>query len=316
MKQFILTSLTAALMTFNALASTEVCIDHKRKVITLSAHYYFYGWEATADTAKKCVDEINRQFNNGHRIMLNKQGEWLNVSVKVTHSVVDENSAATLSASNYDPKINFVRIDTPTKGSRVTVSEHGLSSNYGYFITKNGLGNSTTCTHEFAHGLGLVHIDPCDWRGKGVPPIMAARGCLVDSKFQYNPSVKAGAIGGTINPSTRQVHSKEFSLINMGDLDYKWVTQNKECASQGKSSKRIYNRDGSTYLATSPFVPWLGGKKFTATDLEAPVVKAKKEIVHKTIEGTKEVSRVAHEISDDIHEGLEAFERAFITIKN
>lgn len=238
----------ATIFSFAASASSKVCVDHGKKTVTISAHYYFYGDEATPLKVKPCVDEINRLFNNGSQIQLNRDGIWRKIIVKVTHDVVPISQAVQLATFNFDPKFNFVRIDTPTKGSRVTVSEHGLNSNYGYFIVSNGLGESTTCTHEFAHGLGLNHLpDPCDWRGKGAPPIMAPRGCKVDKKYQYDPAAKAGDEGGTINPSFRKVQAKEFSAINMGDLPFEWVSGNTECAGQGRVTHKMYNKDGSTF---------------------------------------------------------------------
>lgn len=312
----------------SSFASTEVCIDHKKKEITLSAHYYFYGDEATRDIAQDCVAEINRQFNNNHQILLNKQGDWLKVKVNVTQSILNEHAASSISAANYDPKINFVRIDTPTKGSRVNVSEHGLSSNYGYFIKQNGLGYSTTCTHEFAHGLGLVHIDPCDWRGKGVPPIMAARGCLVDKAFQYDPKVKAGEAGGTINPNKRQVHSKEFSLINMGDLKYRWVGFNKECAKQGKVFRKMYRKDGTMYTPhnalakgtyEAPFVPFDSLKQNTINNGVAAIKRVEKTMDEQQAEIRRIKTELAERLQKELDEGLQnidELEGEAITIQN
>lgn len=217
----------------------------------------FYGDAANASRVNPCVAEINRLFNTGMQIQLNKDGVWRKVIVKVTHDIVTTYQAEQVNTFNYEQKNNFVRIDNPTKGSQISVSEHALNSNYGYFIVSNGLGESTTCSHEFAHGLGLDHLpEPCDYRGKGVPPIMAARGCAVDKKYQYDPKARAGAKGGTINPSFRQVSAKEISKINLGDLNYKWITSDIECAGQGVVGHKMYNKDGSTYKPGSlPFSP-------------------------------------------------------------
>lgn len=247
----------AALYGLNVFASTKVCVDHAKKTVTLSAHYYFYGNKASHTLAKPCVEEINRLFNNGLKIQLNKDGIWRKVIVKVGYSIKSEEEAAKLAASNAETKNNFVRIDVPPKGSRVTVSEHGLNSNNGYFIVANGLGQSTTCTHEFAHGLGLNHLpDPCDWRGKGVPPIMAPRGCKVDKQYQYVSDAITAPKGSTLNPAHRQVKSYEVSAINLGDLPYSWESNDKECAEQGHVAYKIYNRDGSKYDPRNLLQKW------------------------------------------------------------
>lgn len=250
MKQKSLFGLLVTLLSMGAMGSSEVCIDHGKNTVTISADYYFYGNYAKSNQVNPCASEINRMFNTGLMVQLNKRGTWKKLVVKVKPYIVTEAQAINLALNNKNTKNNFVRIDVPTKGSRVNISEHGLRSNFGYFIVENDLGTSTTCTHEFAHGLGLQHVgEPCDWRGKGVPPIMANRGCFVDKKYQYNPKAKAGKAGGTINPIHRQVLASEISKIKLGDLSFQWVTPEKECASQGTATNVLFHKDGSRYMA-------------------------------------------------------------------
>ena len=213
------------------------------------AHYKFYGDGAKEEVVKACVNEINSMFNDKFKLQLNKNGAWRRVVTKISYKVISEADAKAFSLSNLDPKNNVVRIDTPSRGSRVDISEHGLNNNYGYFISVNGLGSSTTCTHEFGHGIGLQHLpEPCNWEGKGVPPIMAPRGCAVDRQYQYDPFVQPGRKGGSLNPKFRQLHPSEISAINFGDLDFKWVSPSKECATKGRALNKIYNKDGTFYL--------------------------------------------------------------------
>jgi len=247
MRHIHLLALASSMMTLTVFASSEVCIDHAKNEIQINAHYIFYGSEARTETARPCIDEINRMVNIGAQIQLNKKGLWRTLVAKVTHSILPESDVAGFALSNTNPKYNIVRLDNPTDKSRVDVSEHSLNGNSGYFIVANKLGASTTCTHEFGHGLGLNHPVPCDFRGKGVPPVMANRGCYVDQQFQYDTTVRAGLKGGTINPNSRKLHYKEIQALNFGDLDFKWVSQDKECALQGHAQNRIYHRDGTSY---------------------------------------------------------------------
>lgn len=306
MRQFLKGVFLFLVLLPSAFASSEVCIDNWKNELTLSAHYYVYGDDATADIAADCIAEINKQFNRKHKILLNKTGDWLDIKVNVTHTLVSEKVASTVAAANVDPKVNFIRIDNPTAGSRVTVSEHGLGSNYGYFIIQNGLGYSTTCTHEFAHGLGLDHINPLDWRGKGVPPIMAARGTKVDKEFQYNPRAIAGAAGGTINPNKRQVHTSEFTLINMGDLKYRWTGIKTECAKQGKVVRKMYRKDGSMYNAKNEFSQ--APLRMRRGDISSSVVSSSNmDLVNENerLESEKIISELSERLEKELKEGLQ-----------
>lgn len=245
MKQLGLFSLFIVLVNFAAQASTRVCVDHTKKTVTLSANYFFYGGYAVPEQVNPCVREINRMFNNVANVQINGRGEWMKVIFDVRGKIVSEEEAISIASKNTNTRTNLVRVDIPSKGSKFIMSEHSINGNHGYFVATNDLGSSTTCAHEFAHGLGLKHIDPCDWRGKGVPPIMAGRGCLVDKKYQYNPIAKAGSNGGTVDPTKRRVSLAEIASIDMGELDFSWVSPTIECASQGTVSNTIYKRDGN-----------------------------------------------------------------------
>jgi len=232
-----------ALFPVLSFASARVCVDHKNKGISVSSHIFFYGEQAFHTQAKPCVDEINRMFNNGTLIQLNKRGSWKKLKFNVSYSLISEVKAREI-FFNRDPELNVIRIDTPPTTKYVDVSEHSLGGNHGYFLPSNGLGTSTTCAHEYAHGLGLAHPENLDFRGKGTPPIMAAGGSLVDPQFQYDPKAKAGGAGGTINKIHRKVSLKEMQDLNLGDLDYSWVTQDVECADLGKVTNRVYEKNG------------------------------------------------------------------------
>jgi hypothetical protein len=82
----------------------------------------------------------------------------------------------------------------------------------------------------------LDHNDG-DQRAADVPGIMFARGTLVRSEFQWNPSAQSGAAGGTINPVYRKVRPIDiqaipFSTVRADDM----VTTG--CLGEGKA-KRI-----------------------------------------------------------------------------
>lgn len=264
MRRLIIAGFATFLVATQAFSSAEVCINHETNVLEVRAHYFFYGNQAWHKYAKPCIDEINRIFNEGDRsIQLNKTGAWRKLRFNVTYEIMkeknDEDAVLRKIYYNINPKYNYARIDQPPKGASVYVSEHALKGNTGYFDIRNGLGDSTTCAHEFGHGLGLEHPEPCDFRGKGVPPVMGNRGCLVDAKFQYNPKARAGGEGGTVNPVHRRMTNSEFQQLNLGDLDYRFRTQNLECAKLGRARNTMYDGKGNkvkaNFLNTLPDIP-------------------------------------------------------------
>ena len=117
-----------------------------------------------------------------------------------------------LAPNNRDFRNNFVRIE---KSNHITRSMMGfvIGDNSGHWITTDDLGISTTASHEFGHALGLPHPKKLDYRGEGVPPLMAPRGTFVDAEYQWYTHVKAGEHGGTMNAKHRKVSEEEISLV-------------------------------------------------------------------------------------------------------
>ncbi|HUS00197.1 MAG TPA: hypothetical protein VMY77_00635 [Chitinophagaceae bacterium] len=67
----------------------------------------------------------------------------------------------------------------------------------------------------------MEHPADMDHRGKGIPGIMYARGTLVDPQYQYDPSVPAGAVGGTMHPMYRKVLPADIASLNWEQLAFK-----------------------------------------------------------------------------------------------
>ncbi|PQL94743.1 zinc metalloprotease, partial [Apibacter adventoris] len=118
--------------------------------------------------------------------------------------------AQELAKGNTDRKLNFIRIEKD-KNRLGRSFMRQLGSNTGHWLVSDGLGESSTAPHENAHGLGLEHES--DQRGRGIPNIMAARGTLVNSEYQYDPKAKSGAKGGTVNPIYRRVRNGDIQKI-------------------------------------------------------------------------------------------------------
>jgi len=176
--------------------------------VVVSANLIFYGSQATNKNAQAIAKEIQSLYNTA-RATITINGKQYNVKFNITSQVVSASVAAILAQNNTDIKNNFIRVEN--QGATIR-SEMELGGNAGYFVTSDKLGQSTTASHEFGHGLGLPH-SPENQIGQGQPDIMAARGTLVDPKFQYASNAKPGAPGGTLNPFLRAVLQKNVSDV-------------------------------------------------------------------------------------------------------
>lgn len=119
---------------------------------------------------------------------------------------------------NTNSRNNYFRVEKYAYGNISFVD--GLGSNTGYFKLENLLNNSTTAAHEYGHTLGLDHPKDLDIRGEGQPGIMYPRGTLTDPQFQYDPTVPAGTVGGTMNPFTRKVFQNDIDDLKLNKLNF------------------------------------------------------------------------------------------------
>lgn len=202
----------------------------------------YYGSQAKR-YAEACSREIARMFNEP-RAVVHVAGVPRRVEFDVSHLISDERNAIQSIALNQDPRRNFVRVEEAAKNRVDGRSNHGLGRNCGFYSASDDLGNSTTCTHEFAHGLGLVHYGDRPGGSKrvqGQPGIMAPRGSLVDAPYQY-------AGGKTLNPYMRKVLASDIADLGLDALEY----DSKGCASLGSTQDFGHDAWGKPWKD-----PWL-----------------------------------------------------------
>ncbi|MFH1003900.1 MAG: hypothetical protein V1781_00130, partial [Bacteroidota bacterium] len=196
--------------------SGEVSINKEIKTITVTSNLVLYGGSASTELAKQTATDIQNKWNaaNGK---VNIGG----VEYSVKFSIVGEykpDLTPDQVAKNTDIKQNFIRVEETASGNISYMDE--LGANTSYFLLSNIKGEGTTTeAHEFGHGYGLEH-SAGNQIGKGQPDIMAARGTLVDPKYQYDPKAKAGEKGGTLNPETRKVTQQDITDLGLDKLKF------------------------------------------------------------------------------------------------
>ena len=200
-------------------------LDH---TIYVMSTMVYYGPKASMDLALKTSKEISLYWNGGSHgkpsarpFYATVDGERYRVIFKISTKVMSTEAAQRSLSFHYSPAVNYIEVlDGDAKaGDR---SNMALSGHQGTWYLSDSLGVSTTAAHEYGHGLGLDHPHNIDWRNKGQPGIMCARGTWVAPKYQYNPSANplANEPGSTLNPYLRKVIQSDINQLNLGKLDY------------------------------------------------------------------------------------------------
>ncbi|MGN6530399.1 MAG: peptidase M10 [Ginsengibacter sp.] len=191
-------------------------LQPENNLIIIHSSIYFYGNAANDLLSFQIAEDIANHWNEPRGKALIKRSIYQ--VVFQIEGIYAPNLNPEIIYHNTNPRNNYFRIEEYAHGNISFVD--GLGSNTGYFKLDNLLNNSTTAAHEFGHTLGLDHPRYLDIRGQGQPGIMYPRGTLVDSQFQYDPTVPAGVTGGTLNPFTRKVLQSDIDDLKLNKLDF------------------------------------------------------------------------------------------------
>ena len=194
----------------------EAQIHTNTGMITIRSHIITYGNAANELITAQMRTEIEDMWNEPQSHIYIDAAHYKLVFIISAEVKKDIDQLEVL--SNVDPRNNYFRIEKFVHGDISFVD--GLGCNTGYFKLDNLYKGSTTAAHEYGHTLGLDHPKHLDIRGQGVPGIMYPRGTLVDSPFQYDPTIPAGAKGGTMHPIYRRVKEADIQNLKLHKLHF------------------------------------------------------------------------------------------------
>lgn len=186
------------------------------KQLIIHSHIIIYGDAADEIITERIREEIETMWNEPQAKTTIHHSAF-SVFFHIT-AEIKKNLSELEVLQNLNPRNNYFRIEEYAHGNISFVD--GLGCNTGYFKLENLYKGSTTAAHEYGHTLGLDHPTYLDIRGQGVPGIMYPRGTLVDPPFQYDPSIPAGAQGGTMHPMYRRVRAEDILALNLHKLRF------------------------------------------------------------------------------------------------
>jgi hypothetical protein len=197
--------------------SGEPVIDRKNHTITINSNIVLYGGSASQNLATKVANNIQNQWNSaGGKVSIDGTDYSVVFSV---NGVYNEKLSKADVESNTNIKNNYIRVEETVKDGYSYMDDNG--SNTGYYLLKDIIKDvSTTETHEYGHGLGPEHPSNVDLRGKGQPGIMAPKGSLVDSDYQYDKNAQPGSKGGTLDPNKRKVTQQNINDLGLDKINY------------------------------------------------------------------------------------------------
>jgi hypothetical protein len=194
----------------------EVEIDTVNHHFNIYSHIVLYGDAANEELARLMSNEIASLWNAPGGFVFSKDQHFIPRFIITAEAKPGIDQLEVI--SNTNARNNYFRVEEFIHGNISFVD--GLGCNSGYFLVENLYSGSTTAAHEYGHTLGLDHPKYLDIRGNGVPGIMYPRGTLVDAEFQYDPTIPAGATGGTMHPMNRKVRQEDIDSLRIEKLNF------------------------------------------------------------------------------------------------
>jgi hypothetical protein len=214
--------------------------------LIIYSHILFYGGAATVELANKAANNIQTQWTSANGTVTFKGKEYNNVQFVVTAEVVSEKTAQFRAESNqgdnYNPRINFARIESKGEVGNIANQFAGESlggDNSMYLLAEDIVDGNTSQSHEMGHTFGISkHFED---RHCGIPRIMNTINTKVDKQYSVD-----GKDGGRLNTNCRQVTQADMSAM-------KQSTYKKGVGSGfrvGNSSNKLFNKNSIVKEAT------------------------------------------------------------------
>lgn len=150
----------------------------------------FYGGAATPQLANAAASNMAKQWTNANGTVTFKGTEYRNVTFVVTAKVVSEetakNRADANQGENFDPRLNFARIESKTTApgvpNQVTGTNAGGDNSF-FLLAEDIYPENTSQAHEYGHGVGIMRHVSSGQRFSGQPRIMTTIQTLVDAPY-------------------------------------------------------------------------------------------------------------------------------------
>lgn len=226
-------------------------VVEKNGKLTIYSHLKVYGSKATKELANKAAANMQKQWSNAKGTVTYKGVVYKDVKFVVTSEVVSEARAAfdakRNQGENYDPQLNFVRIESRKevgrKDNQVTGEMGKAGDNSMYLLAEDIQDGNTTQSHEMGHGFGLMYHVAEGERFKGPPRIMTTVNTLVDAEYTKAgkaTQMKNGKIVYPLNPDSRRVTQEDIDELNFNTYEEHGGSAERV----GSSSNKLFTKNG------------------------------------------------------------------------
>jgi hypothetical protein len=224
--------------------------------LVIYSTFLFYGNAVSDDLAKQATNNIQSQWNDAQGTVNFNGVTYTDVQFVVTYKIVSEQEAQSRAqknvGDNYDPRLNFARIEERANlvdGMNRITGEMGKSGDNSFlFVADDIRAGSTSQSHEQGHGFGLWgHVSSFELY-TGVPNIMTTIHTLVESDYTIDRIASELLVDPDgrkrvlhpLNTELRKVTQDNIDGLNFNKIKRDGTMINRV----GSSSNKLFNAQG------------------------------------------------------------------------